>query len=186
MLSSGAPRAGVRLLLACLVVLAGGCRTPESRLPQVARTESIELESAAFPDGGPIPVRHTCDGADTSPPLAWRGGPPAEEYVLVVVDADAGEFVHWVVAGIPPSVTSIPEGGLPPGAREGVNDFGRVGYGGPCPPRGETHRYVFTVYSLRSARADQVPPRPTLDEVLDAVSCCIQGQGTLVGTYRRP
>ncbi|HXF56050.1 MAG TPA: YbhB/YbcL family Raf kinase inhibitor-like protein [Actinomycetota bacterium] len=179
-------RAAFGALLACVVLAGVGCRTQGSRLPQVARAESIELESPAFPDGGPIPAEYTCDGADVSPPLAWGGGPPAEEYVLVAVDADAADFVHWVVVGIPPTVTSVPEGGLPPGAREGVNDFDRVGYGGPCPPKGETHRYVFTVYSLRSPRADRVPSGATLEEVLDAVSCCIQAQGTLVGAYRRP
>jgi Raf kinase inhibitor-like YbhB/YbcL family protein len=152
----------------------------------VATTDSIVLESPAFVNGGPIPREHTCDGADRSPPLSWRGGPPAEEYVLVVVDADAGDFVHWVVVGIPGKVTTVPEGQVPPGAREGVNDFGRVGYGGPCPPAGETHRYVFTVYSLRTPRVGEVPAGATLDQVLEAIRCCIQARGSLVGSYRRP
>lgn len=138
------------------------------------------VTSSAFAEGGAIPARFTCDGADVSPPLSWAPFDlPAAAIAVVVTDPDAGGFVHWVVGPLPVSTTSLPEGAsADPALPQGVNDFGDVGWGGPCPPSG-THHYVFTVVSLATA-----PPEPiTARAVLEAPD--VQG-GTLTGTYTRP
>jgi Raf kinase inhibitor-like YbhB/YbcL family protein len=122
----------------------------------------MELNSSAFAEGDTVPTEFTCDGADTSPPLEWSGVPEgAAELRLSVTDPDApgGTFTHWLVTGVDPGVTEIGPGEVPGGGTEGPNDFGRTGYGGPCPPPGAAHRYVFTVEAL-SAEGD----------VLDAAS----------------
>jgi Raf kinase inhibitor-like YbhB/YbcL family protein len=179
-------RAGVALLLAALLSGCGG--GARSRLPNVSASESISVQSPAFTPGGAIPSTLTCDGPDTSPPLSWSGGPPNAEYVLVMSDFDSpgGAFTHWVVYGISGNATSLPEGGIPQGAVEGRNDFGKVGYGGPCPPAGDPgHRYLFVVYGLRIGMSGSIPPGAGVDQVLETVRCCIQAKGTLQGTYDR-
>jgi len=150
-----------------------------------ART-SITVTSTAFADGGSIPVRFTCDGDETSPPLAWTGGGAAKPaaWALVVDDPDASgdTFVHWVVLDIPPATRSVAEGAVPAGATQVTNSAGSASYAGPCPPSG-THHYRFTVYAL---------PAPTgltdgagLDEALAKVRSSADDQGTLVGLYSR-
>jgi Raf kinase inhibitor-like YbhB/YbcL family protein len=111
-------------------------------------TSTMTLHSPAFEDGGPIPDKHTCDGEDISPPLAWDHVPEGtQSFALLVTDPEARDFVHWVLTDIPGDVRELPEGqgdaiGVP-----GQNSFGPVGWSGPCPPSGE-HRYVFTLYAL--------------------------------------
>jgi len=117
----------------------------------------MELISPAFPPGGAMAVRHTCEGDDLAPPLQWRDLPQGTaSLVLIVDDPDAPDpaapkttWVHWVLYDIPPSVSALPQGGqpLPAGVREGLNDWGRSGYRGPCPPVGR-HRYFFKLYAL--------------------------------------
>lgn len=108
----------------------------------------LRLSSPAFEDGGTIPVEYTCRGADVSPPLAWTGVPPETAEIAVVVrDLDAGGFVHWVIAGLPPTATGLAEGAVPPEAVQAVNGFGRPGWSGPCPPSG-THNYQFVLLAL--------------------------------------
>jgi Raf kinase inhibitor-like YbhB/YbcL family protein len=176
-------------LSVCLLIAAAACSTgPTSQLPQVSQTDSIQLASPAFGAGSAIPTRYACDGQNVSPPLSWTGGPPAEEYALIVTDPDApgGEFVHWIVYAIPASTNSFPEAAIPDGAVEGTNGFSKSGYGGPCPPRGDrAHRYVFTLYGLRTAQGASIAAGATLDQVLNVIRCCIQSKGTLVGTYGR-
>jgi Raf kinase inhibitor-like YbhB/YbcL family protein len=116
---------------------------------------SIKLSSSAFTSRGTIPTQFTCSGRDISPPLRWSGVPGgARELALELIDLDApgGPFVHWSLARISPSVTSLSAGeATPPGAVAGRNSFGKIGYGGPCPPSGaEPHRYVFVLLALRS------------------------------------
>ena len=109
----------------------------------------MELTSAAFADGGAIPGRHTCDGDDLSPPLAWTAPPDgAVALALCVDDRDAGRypFTHWLGWGLPVTAGTLGESEAAPG--EGRNDFGAPGYRGPCPPPGKPHRYVFTLYAL--------------------------------------
>ena len=105
--------------------------------------------SAPWPDGGVISAAYTCTGANAVPTLQWSNVPPdAAELAVVVVDPDASNFVHWVVAGINPGVTGIADGQLPVGAVQGINGFDAVGWGGPCPPAGESHAYRFEVHAL--------------------------------------
>jgi Raf kinase inhibitor-like YbhB/YbcL family protein len=109
----------------------------------------VELTSSAFADGEPIPVRHTCDGEDVSPPLAWTAPPDGTvSLALCLDDPDAGRypFTHWLGWGLPPAAGRLGDGEAAP--REGRNDFGAPGYRGPCPPAGKPHRYVFRLYAL--------------------------------------
>ncbi|HEX9410979.1 MAG TPA: YbhB/YbcL family Raf kinase inhibitor-like protein [Actinomycetota bacterium] len=182
-------KAGRSALSVCLLIAAAACSTGStSQLPRVSQTDSIQLASPAFGAGSAIPTRYTCDGQDVSPPLSWTGGPPAEEYALIVTDPDArgGEFVHWIVYAIPASANSFEEDAIPGGAVEGTNGFSKSGYGGPCPPRGDpAHGYVFTVYGLRTAQGGSIPAGASLDQVLNVIRCCIQSKGMLVGSYGR-
>jgi len=182
-------RASRSAVVAASVLAAAACSTgPTSQLPQVSQTDSIDLVSSAFPSGSAIPAVYTCDGPNVSPPLAWTGGPPNEGYVLIVTDPDArgGGFVHWIVYGSSGAANSFPEGAIPGGAAQGTNGFGKTGYGGPCPPHGDSpHRYVFTLYGLRTTADTTIPAGASLEQVLDVIVCCIQARGTLVGTYGR-
>ena len=115
----------------------------------------LTLTSPAFADGEPIPQRHTCRGKGSVPDLRWSGVPEgADSLALVVSDPDAprGTFIHWVLYDLAPSVTGLPRGAVPAGAREAANSAGTEGWYPPCPPRG-THRYVFTLYALGSSVA---------------------------------
>ncbi len=159
------------------------------RPPSAAR---IELSSPAFEGGGVIPRRYTCDGEDVSPPLEWGDLPEGTlSLALIVFDPDApgGEFTHWLIYGIPADVGGLPEGvpgeGVVAGlGTQGRNDFGRIGYGGPCPPPGPAHRYVFRLFAL-DAELD-LPPGITRGELEAAVEGHVLGVGELVGLYSRP
>ena len=151
---------------------------------------SWTLTSPAFREGEPIPATHTCDGQDTSPPLAWSN-PPAGTKSLGLIsddpDAPMGTWVHWVVYNLPPSLRQVPEAfptknELPDGTRQGTTDFGRVGYGGPCPPSG-THRYFFRLYALDAVLA--LPSGATKRQLEDAMKGRILADVQLMGTYRR-
>lgn len=145
---------------------------------------TITVSSTAFPDGGTIPRRYTCDAKNVSPPLNFAGLPPGtRDLGLLVEDPDApgGTFVHWVAWGFDPSKAALAEGESPSGA--GTNGFHRRGYGGPCPPRGATHRYVFTVFAL-SRRLD-LKPGATADDLRRAIAGSILAEGRLVGRYAR-
>ena len=156
---------------------------------------ALQLTSSAFSDGQEIPVRCTCVGKDTSPPLAWSGVPEGvKSLVLIVDDPDAPDpkaprmtWVHWVVYNIPPTVTAMPEGAsagdLSPEARSGLNDWKRTGYGGPCPPIGR-HRYFHKLYALDTILTGL--DHPTKKQVEAAMEGHILAQAELVGTYQKP
>jgi Raf kinase inhibitor-like YbhB/YbcL family protein len=155
---------------------------------------ALELKSPSFSNNGEIPSKHTCEGADVSPALSWSGAPPnAKSLVLIVDDPDAPDpkapkmtWVHWVLSDIPPAATGFPEGvkesALPAGTREGLNDWKRTGYGGPCPPVGR-HRYFFKLYALDMTLGDL--GRPTKAEVEKAMAGHVIAQAQLVGTYQK-
>ena len=115
----------------------------------------LQLSSTAF-QGGVIPAKYACTGENISPPLQWQGAPKgAQRFALIVQDLDApmGTFTHWMLWNIPANSSSLPESmphnaQLPNGASQGINDFRKIGYGGPCPPAGETHHYQFALYAL--------------------------------------
>ena len=149
----------------------------------MADVTQITLRSETFEEGGSIPARFTCDGDDVSPPLSWADPPAGTAgFVLVVDDPDASNFIHWILANIPADVRSLAEGrgdeiGVP-----GRNNFGRVGWGGPCPPSGE-HRYRFKLYAIPSlldvARGASHPT------VITAMHGQVLAQGQLTASYRR-
>jgi Raf kinase inhibitor-like YbhB/YbcL family protein len=144
-------------------------------------TDTLTVTSAAFTDGGAIPSKHTCDGEDLSPSLAWTGAPEGTAaFALIVDDPDARGWVHWVVADIPADTAELPEGG---GAgAEGRNDFGRTGWGGPCPPSG-THRYDFTVFALSEQTG--LSTGFSADALRAAMEGKVLAEGRLSATYRR-
>ncbi len=173
-------------------LLAMGCRGEgPSLLPTPPAPMSLVVRSAAFSPGGDIPARYTCDGADVSPPLSWFGAPKGTvSYALVMDDPDAprGTFVHWLLYDLPSRTDSLPEA-VPVGERvegdavQGRNDAGRVGYSGPCPPRGPAHRYRFTLYALDTFL--RLAPGASLDQLVRAMNGHVLAWGQLVGTYAR-
>lgn len=177
--------------IAVLVVLAGaivdltaGCGRPAQQATTQEPTMTITVSSTAFPDGADIPRRYTCDGENVSPPLSFAEVPPAaRELALLVEDPDApgGTFVHWVAWGIDPSAPMVAEGQSVRG--NGTNGFGRIGYGGPCPPKGTPHRYVFTVFAL-SHELDQ-KAGASADDLRRAMAGAVLAEGRLVGRYAR-
>ena len=154
----------------------------------------LTIESSAFTDKGPIPADYTCDGEDVSPGLQWNGIPAnAKSLALIVDDPDAPDpaapkrtYVHWVLYDIPVSAKGVPPGGgafqLPNGTREGKNDWGNTGYGGPCPPIGR-HRYFFKLYALDVALGDR--GTMTKSELEEAMKGHIVEKAELMGTYQR-
>lgn len=151
---------------------------------------SVKLISSVFKEGETIPVKHTCDGKDVSPPLSWSGAPEGtKSFALICDDPDApmGTWVHWVIYNIPDSVTSLPEGvptnkSVMGDALQGITDFRRIGYGGPCPPGG-THRYYFKIYALDTIL--DLPAGATKGELLKAMEGHILAEGQLMGRYSR-
>ena len=143
------------------------------------------LTSPAFADGQPIPKRHTCEGDGLSPPLAWEGAPEGTRSLALVVDdpdAPVGTFTHWLVWGLEPGAGVLAEGERCRG--EGLNDFRKVGYGGPCPPRGRgPHRYVFRLHALETTL--DLPRGGTKWELERALAGHVLAVAELVGTYER-
>lgn len=140
----------------------------------------LTLTSTAFGEGDPIPISFTCDGDDRAPTLTWSNVPEGTQaFALIVDDPDARGFVHWLVADVPPDVTSLPENVAVDGV-EGRTGFGASAYGGPCPPSG-THRYVFTLHALSSSTG--LAPGFSADELRDAIRDTTLGTATLTGTY---
>ena len=153
---------------------------------------SIQVTSSAFTEGASIPKRYTCEGQDTSPDLKWSGLPPSIRSIALISDdpdAPGTTWVHWVLYGLPPDTTELAEAvaateELSSGAKQGTNDFGRIGYGGPCPPKGHgPHRYYFKVYAL-DAEVD-LKPGATKSDLLGAMKGHIIAEGQLMGTYER-
>jgi len=176
-----------------LMVLAGGCDAQPSASSghKPAPAMKLQVTSSAFTEGQPIPKRHTCQGADVSPPLRWSGVPANAKALALICDdpdAPAGTWVHWVLYSLPASVAELDEHcpttpTLPNGAKQGRNDFGRIGYGGPCPPPGKPHRYFFKLYALDSELA--LEPGLTKAQLLSAIRGHVVAEGQLMGTYRR-
>jgi Raf kinase inhibitor-like YbhB/YbcL family protein len=155
---------------------------------------SLAIASPAFRHSGEIPAVHTCEGEDTSPPLQWSGVPAgARSLALVVDDPDAPDpkaprmtWVHWVLYDIPPATIALPAAAtakdLPAGTREGLNDWKRSGYGGPCPPVGR-HRYFFKLYALDTVLPDlRTPTKAALEK---AIAGHVLAKAELVGTYEK-
>ncbi len=150
----------------------------------------MELTSPAFTPGGAIPSKYTCEGEDISVPLEWTGVPEnAQSLALVSDDPDAPGhgWVHWVLYDLPADIQGLPEGIAktadgPEGSQQGMTDFGRVGYGGPCPPSG-THRYFFRLYALD--RPTGLGPGANKEQLLGAIQGHVLAQAELMGMYKK-
>jgi Raf kinase inhibitor-like YbhB/YbcL family protein len=150
----------------------------------------IKITSSAFEEGGMIPAKYTCDGADVSPPLQWDAVPEGTKSIALICDdpdAPMGTWVHWVLFNLPSDAKELAENIpadkiLPNGARQGVSDFGRIGYGGPCPPGG-THRYFFKIYALDAEIGLEAGANKR--QLLKAMEGHMLEQGQLVGKYKR-
>lgn len=157
---------------------------------QLRAAGTIVVKSTSFEEGKTIPKKHTCDGEDVSPQLAWTGVPAGTKSIAVICDdpdAPAGTWVHWVIYNLPGDSTGIEEN-VPPrevlagGARQGKNDFRKIGYNGPCPPGG-THRYFFKVYAIDTLL--DLPAGAVKAELVRAMEGHVLAQGSVMGTYSR-
>ena len=154
--------------------------------PKAKEARPFVVTSPFLEPGGEIPTESTCDGGDKAPIVSWEGA-SAAEYVVTLTDVDADDFAHWIVYGLPRDSTDLTrdDEDLAVG-REGENDFGDVGYRGPCPPEGDgPHDYVITVYALDEAVTSDLDEGATLEEVIDQIECCVRAKGILEATYER-
>jgi Raf kinase inhibitor-like YbhB/YbcL family protein len=193
-----------------LLILFAGCKrqTPSTSdsssvaAPSAALTNTrsgsgqmaLKVTSPAFQSNGAIPSRYTCEGQDVSPPLAWSGATGnTRSFALIVDDPDAPDpakpqrvYVHWVIFNLPPNTTALPENaskmGLPKGAMQGKNDWGKAEYGGPCPPIGR-HRYFFKLYALDTPVAGL--KNATKADLERAIQGHVVDSGELIGTYQK-
>ena len=184
---AGTNRAAVLLICSGIICLAAGDLRGEEAM-------TLTLKSDAFEDGAAIPSRYTCQGEDVSPPLTWEGIPDtARSLVLIVDDPDAPDpqapemtWVHWVLFNIPPDIRRLPENiapsDLPPGTGQGLNNWKRTGYGGPCPPVGR-HRYFHKLYALDTVLEGL--HTPTKAKVEAAMAGHVIAGAELVGTYSK-
>ena len=152
---------------------------------------ALSVTSPAFKAGENIPQKFTCDGANVSPTLQWSGIPEGTKSIALIVDdpdAPMGTWVHWVLFNLPANSTNLPEEypiteTLPNGAKHGLNDFKKTGYGGPCPPQGPAHRYFFKLYALNAVL--NLPTKSTKAQLESAMQGHILAQGELMGKYGR-
>jgi len=182
------------VLLPAVLCIAGissllGCESGEQDLKEEEMT--VTLSSPAFQQGGKIPGKYTCEGQDISPELTWSEPPAGTQSLALIVDdpdAPGGVFTHWVLFNIPAESLGLPEAvpnqaQLTSGSLQGKNDFGKIGYGGPCPPPGGAHRYQFTLYAL-----DQyldLKGGVAKKQVVNTIQGHVLAQGELTATYQR-
>jgi Raf kinase inhibitor-like YbhB/YbcL family protein len=175
-------------LFGCLVTTGGADK------PNPKKVMNLQITSTAFSEGQPIPAKYSCEGSDASPPLKWipQGGTPAntKSFALIMDDPDApmGTWVHWVLYDLPPNTTGLPEDVaktqfIAGNAKQGLNSWPRLGYGGPCPPPGKPHRYFFKLYALDTML--DLKPGATKKDVEAAMKGHIQAEGQLMGRYQR-
>jgi hypothetical protein len=182
-------------MIAFLILLAVSmaCRSEDGQTQATKGGDekmTIAMKSAVFQEAGMIPAKYTCQGEDTSPPLSWSSIPDGTKSIALIcddTDAPVGTWVHWVIYDIPPVIKELPEG-VPrdktvfENAKQGKNDWGRLGYGGPCPPSG-THRYYFKLYALDAELT--LEPGATKKQLLVAMEGHILAKGQLMGKYRK-
>jgi|SRR5579883_118210 Raf kinase inhibitor-like YbhB/YbcL family protein len=158
-----------------------------SRIPAKVGAESmLTVSSLNFPDHGEIPKKFTCDGEDVSPQLSISSVPAAAKSLALIMedpDAPGGTFTHWVLFNLPVQTRDLAEGANPGGAKQGKNDFQKNGYGGPCPPPGNPHHYIFHIYALDSGL--DLPEGATREQVESALDGHVLAEGTLTGLYAR-
>jgi Raf kinase inhibitor-like YbhB/YbcL family protein len=148
----------------------------------------MEVRSSAFFIGNTIPFKYTCDGDNISPPLRWEAPPQGtKSFALIMDDPDApnGTFTHWIIYNIPADTRELPEGinETADGILQGENSFGNLGFGGPCPPKNETHRYFFKIYAIDQML--NLPARASKQEVMAAIEGHVLDKAELMGRYAR-
>lgn len=147
----------------------------------------MHISSQDFDDQGPIPAKYTCEGDDISPQLEWTDIPHGTEELLLICedpDAPSGTFIHWAIRNLSPTGTGLQRGQVPAEAVEGTNDFGRRGFGGPCPPEGHgPHRYYFRLFALRSPL--DLPAGFSADEAKAAMQGSVLEEAAVMGTFER-
>ncbi|HHW60074.1 MAG TPA: YbhB/YbcL family Raf kinase inhibitor-like protein [Bacteroidales bacterium] len=174
----------ISLIIFCIIFSSNQCKNKS------LMSKEIIVKSKSFIDGGMIPSKYTCDGANVSPQISWENIPEGTKSLALICDdpdAPMGTFVHWVLYDIPPMIKELPENILPEkilpsGAKHGVNDFRKYGYGGPCPPSG-THRYYFKLYALDTML--NLEPGKKKAELLKEIEGHIIAQGQIMGKYSR-
>jgi len=182
-------------LILVLLVLISGCLASESDeetlIEEDINMDAILISSDVFENGGMLSFEYTCDGSDLSPVLSWDGIPTGTQSIALIMDdpdAPRQTFVHWVIYNIPANTAGL-SGALPrnktldDGSLQGKNDYGRIGYNGPCPPPGKPHRYFFKVYALDTTLG--LKSGATKSQLEAAMSGHILAQGEIVGKYRR-
>jgi len=175
----------VTAMLGCLVTAGGADKLNPKKVM------NLQITSPAFSEGQPIPAKYSCEGNDASPPLKWTNAPAnTKSFALIADDPDApvGTWVHWVLYDLPPNATELPEDVAKTqftssGAKQGLNSWPRLGYGGPCPPPGKPHRYFFKLYALDTML--DLKPGATKKDVEAAMKGLILAEGQLMGTYQR-
>jgi Raf kinase inhibitor-like YbhB/YbcL family protein len=176
---------GISVLV--LVIFISGC-TSQNDSQTTGNSSNFKIKSSAFSDGGKIPQKYTSDGENISPPLSWTSTPAGTKTFAIICedpDAPGGNFTHWVVFNIPKNVNQLAEGitnqrTLDNGAKQGINDFNRIGYSGPAPPSG-THRYVFKIYALDTEL--NLGVGATKDQLTSAMQGHIIGEAQITGKY---
>ncbi len=176
------------LLLILLIAIVSGCIAKEYG---VNNMEKFSISSEAFKENGTIPDEYTCEGENISVPLLWQGLPESTKSIALIMDdpdAPGRTFVHWVIYNIPGSAQKLAKDiprkeKLPDGSLQGMNDFGRIGYGGPCPPPGKPHRYFFKMYAIDKIL--DLPPGASKGVVEAAMKGHILAKGELIGIYSR-
>ena len=178
------------LTLVFIVPSSGAADKQSSSQKEGSGMAKIVITSNAFLEGETIPKKFTCDGEDISPQLSWSGIPDgAKELVLVCEDPDApsSNWIHWVLYGLSPDKSGLAENvakkETAAGAKQGKNDFGKIGYGGPCPPRGPAHRYFFRLYAIDVNLS--LKPGATKKELTKGIDGHIVAHGELMGKYAR-
>jgi hypothetical protein len=183
----------VRFVVTILAIMISGCdrqKGPGEVSEERSREMAIIVSSSAFQEGGVIPAKYTCDGNDVSPPLKWAPVPEGTKSIALISDdpdAPMGTWVHWVMWNIPAGVSELaeyvpPKPELPDGSRQGISNFRRCGYGGPCPPSG-VHRYYFKIYALDTML--DLPSSARKADLLKAMKGHILAEGQLMGKYSR-
>ena len=182
-------------LILVLLVLISGCIASEpdeeTLIEEDMNMDAISISSDVFENGGMLSSEYTCDGSDVSPGLSWNGIPAGTQSIALIADdpdAPGKTWVHWVIYNIPANSTDLPAAvpknkTLDDGSLQGKNDFGRIGYNGPCPPPGKSHRYFFKVYALDATLS--LKSGATKSQVEAAMSGHILAQGEMVGKYGR-
>jgi Raf kinase inhibitor-like YbhB/YbcL family protein len=168
-----------------------GATGDNDRAAEKSGKDQMQLTSTAFTEGAAIPAKHTCDAKNFSPPLKWIGVPAGAKSLAFIVDdpdAPAGTWVHWVLYDLPATTSELAEDVsksqyVAGGAKQGLNDFRHLGYGGPCPPHGKPHRYFFKLYALDAVL--ELKPGLTKKELESAMEKHTLACAELMGTYQR-